>query len=220
MPQRSIFLDPHFLEELGMTYSRRLIALLLVSGMLFIVAVMRFESPNSNSSQGLPRLAATNIFSNVQTSLTSPQVGPRPLYGKNSLSIQEKQVLYKPFEDMYVLMQGGAGPHTVMDERKTVPQAYRVGMICLKHRLNLSEVQEMILLIQGKAPSPQVVGPDEIWQHWGIGFHMRLTFRFDKKGNLESVDAPPEVWYKFPPMEEVVLDTPIDPPPKPADWGK
>ena len=139
----------------------------------------------------------------------------RPLYGIASLSEEEKRILYKPFEGMFVRGEGAFGT-MIPDARKTMPRAYRVGMICLKHRLNWSEVQELIM---GKVPASRSRPTECAWFTLPVAVPgVELLFDFDPKGDLKQVSIP-HTWYHFPRLEDVTPDTSIEPPPKPINWG-
>ena len=128
----------------------------------------------------------------------------RLLYGKASLCEEEKQILYKPF-------YGRAVP---FNENKSVPQAYRVGMICLKHRLSMPEIEEVQQATTGDIPAPVKSWPGEYVLWVRCGLYKALVFAFDENGRLKKIDTT-GTWYKFPPLEAVKPDTSIEPPPMP-----
>ena len=80
---------------------------------------------------------------------------------------------------------------------------YRVGMICLKHRLTRSEVMEAL----SESPVKPIHNGYLDYQT-SIG-HL-LTFKFDASGNLLLVRTHER--FEFPSLESVLPDTPIDPP--------
>ena len=119
---------------------------------------------------------------------------PRPLYGKASLSKEEKLILAKPFEDYR--------HHNY--ERK----AYTVAMICLKHHLTIPEVNE---LITGQVDARQGNSTEF---RYGPGPERQLFFDFDDKGKLLSIDLG-RGQFRLPPLELVTKDAPIESPPLP-----
>ena len=124
----------------------------------------------------------------------------QPLYGRESLSKEEKLILTNPFVDYR--------QHNY--DRK----AYKVAMICLKHRLTLSEVQKAITGPVQIRKREDTGGCDLIFMYWGE----KLKFYFDSSGHLDEVYYHADR-YRLPPIEFITPDTPIEVPPLPR-WGE
>ena len=183
-----------------------------VVGFIVVVAIaisgyiwLRNPAPASQSDPK-PRPNASNA-SNTQTNQTDLTATLSHLYGKASLSVEEQRILYEAFPKV-------SGQ---LVEPKTLPRAYRIGMICLKHRLRLPEVQEVKHLTTGDTSAPYMPWAGTYIIALRIGFGKCLDCFFDEKGNLEKILAT-GAWYQFPPPEQVTTNTSIDPPPLPASW--
>ena len=124
----------------------------------------------------------------------------RSTYGKISLSEAEKGMLYKAFPDP---RDGG-----------NIRKAWTVAIICMKHRLNRSEIKELI----AHPPDDDrfVASLGKAYLGYNLGMHSTLDFTFDEDGNLTRVYAV-GVPYKLPPMELVTPDTPTELPPLPSE---
>ncbi len=150
----------------------------------------------------------------VQTTNQNLSTSSRPLYGKASLSEEEKRILYKPFEDLCVIVETGMGPVKHFNEWKTGPKAYKVGMMCLEHRLTRTEVLE---LISTPPTEDRIVFPNRVDVGYQFRIHKQLLFSFDEKGNLKNAEGEGiSLWYKFPSLKDVASDTSIEPPPASA----
>ena len=135
----------------------------------------------------------TNVISNRQTAKQTEFGVSRPLYGETSLSEDEKRILHKPFADCGKYWCGA--------------RIYRVGMICLKHRL--SRVETMKLLDE-----PPLNSEDRLHLSYRTGVGRLLELHFEENGNLKDVEAIGRD-YDFPPLESVTPNTPIEPTPLP-----
>jgi len=176
---------------------------LIVSLMLVTLWVDCSPSHNNNNNN-----------STVLTNQRNIHASSRQLYGKASLTEEEKRILYKPFEDLCVIVEAGIGPVKHFNEWKTGPKAYKVGMICLKHRLTRAEVLE---LISTPPTEDRVVFTNRVVVGYRFGFQKELRFGFDKKGILTDAEGEGEsIWYKFPSLKDVTTDTSIEPPPTSA----
>jgi len=153
-----------------------------------------------------------NTAAGVQPSQDSRRTGLRPLYGKDSLSPEEKQILNESFDGMWICL-GDEGT-LILDASRAMPRCYQIGMICLKRRLNRSEVLKLVTAKPDPSPVPHLqagivyyqMGPDTLFQ-----------IEFTREGSIEKVQLN-HAWFKFPALEDVKPDTPIDPPPRPPGW--
>ena len=194
-----------------------IVFLLILAVVIAIAGFVRLRNQKIVSQLELQLPATSNIASRVQTTNQYLAPSARPLFGKASLSEEEKRILYKPFENLYGFQEAGIGMVKVFDEYKTTPKAYKVGMICLKHRLTRAEVME---LISTPPNEDRVVYTNLVDVTYRFGINKGLIFRFDIKGNLLNTEGDGvHSWYEFPPLEEVKSDTsiePPEPPPRPA----
>lgn len=153
---------------------------------------------------------ASSPVTNNPHSVQAPQTNSPascPLYGKASLSEEERRILYKPFDGMEGKTDTGA---PILDWRRSLPKAYQLGMVCLKHRLNYSEVNELIV----RNVTPRLLFPPEKTRiNITISFSALLGFDFDEKGDLQKVQIYGIEYHKLPPLEAVTSNTPIEPPP-------
>jgi len=138
----------------------------------------------------------TKLVTSSQTSQRNPPAAPHLLYGKASLSKDEKRILYQPFKGFM--------------KRPYRGQDYKVGMICLKHRLTRDEVTKLIGETPHKSELPELL-------IYNTCIASAITFRFDKRENLLDVRTTGSQ-YQLPPLESVTPDTPIDLPPLPHNW--
>lgn len=118
------------------------------------------------------------------------QPTPRSLYGKASLSEDEKRILYRPFEDRFKTWYPG--------------KDYKIGIICLKHRLTRAEVLELIA-------EPPYEPRDYKYLFYRTGPNGLFSLEFDENGNLKKAEVV-DSRYQLPPLESVTPDTPIEPP--------
>ena len=128
---------------------------------------------------------------------------PHLLYGKASLSKEEKQILNRPFED-----------YRNHDYRR---KAYKIAMICLKHRLSFSEVKEMVQEPGGVRVHPDT-GESALHYRFSLNWDGWLIFEFDSNGNHTGVcfkNRP----YPLPPIGFITCDTPVEAPPLPYREG-
>ena len=119
----------------------------------------------------------------------------RPLYGKASLSEEEKRILSMITADC--------------EKKGFIHVAHSIGMICLKHRLTSSEIDRLF---------PEWV-PHKRLCVCRSPF-LLLFFNFDAQGNIVSiyyVDSGRS--HSLPPLESVTTDAPIDLPPLPRKNG-
>lgn len=137
----------------------------------------------------------------VDSTNGSPLKSSHPKYGKASLSEEEKRILSEPFAKV---------TPSLFDGPRNAPNAYRKGMICLKHRLNYWEVNE---LVGGNNATLSNLPLQGVGINYEFGFGQLLEFDFDERGGLRSVQ-PLGSGYRLPSPEDVRPDTPIEPPPK------
>jgi len=194
-----------------MRNTKSFIVFILILAVVAIAGFVMVRNQLLVSQPELQQKPATKVGSSGQTTNRNPATpSSRPLYGKTSLSEEEKRILCKPFEDLYVNVKTDRGAGKFIDERKTVPKAYKVGMICLKHRLTRTEVME---LISTPPAETSIVSTNLMDVDYQIGGCKRLIFKFDEKGNIKSVEGDGvHSLYEFPPLEAVTSDTSIEPP--------
>ena len=198
------------------TYSKFVAFIVTTAAVVIVGASIWFRNHTSDVRKEFRQASKTNSTpTSQQSTRTHALLVSRPLYGEASLSEEERRILYKPFDGMVIRGEGDFGT-MIPDARKTMPRAYRVGMICLKHRLNWSEVQS---LITGKASASRNLSVPGYWFHLPVAAPgVSLYFEFDQNRNLKQVSIP-DTWYQFPRLEDVTPDTSIEPPPKPINWG-
>ena len=168
--------------------------MLILTGLIIIFGYIWLYDQEIVSRPAIPEHHLPNTLSKVLPPKEHTVGYTHLLYGKASLSDQEKQVLSKLIE----------GNRTVVNHR----EAYTIAMICMKHRLTWFEIKEMVT---GEKVSSLGSSLSISCKSGGYtGFH------FDNKGtliNAIAVESP----YMLPPLESVSPGTPITLPPFPRN---
>ena len=181
--------------------------LFYISILIVVASVVDFVWLRNRIPVSLPELQQhpkTNLdFAVFITPRNSPTIS-RPFYGKAFLSEDEKQILSKITTDC--------------GSKRCDRLAYRVGMICLKHRLASSEIDE---LFAGKVVHAEPRADTGV-EHVSIKLCpppcRPLVFEYDAKGNIvRSLYMLNGVWHYLPPLESVTPDAPIELPPLPDE---
>ena len=155
-----------------------------------------------------PTCSTNRVVSAVKVTEKRKVALTKPLYGMASLSNEEREILRRSFQNAYVVTPDFEFPR--LDGLKASHDAYRMGIICLKHRLNRSEVLQLITAKRLVKPALKAV-------YYYIGPDCLFMIDFTKEGGIKSV-LMDHAWYKFPALEDVTPDTSIEPPPIPYNW--
>ena len=158
------------------------------------------------SRAGLQQYTSTNLNSGFQAYPGSPQNSSRQLYGKDSLSSEEKRILFTTATEACGILKW----HCI---------AYKVGMICLKHHLTKSEIGELFVGQVVHGAHVDDIGRDLVKVRLCSPPSMLLLyFRFDSKGsNGEISYIFGGEWYYLPPIDSVTPVAPIELPPLPDE---
>jgi hypothetical protein len=191
---------------------KTLVAVVITVIVVVAPAVIYLRNQSLNSQATRTASVTTSVVGAVEVTQKSKVATAKPLYGMTSLNNEEREILRKSFQDDYVVTPDFPTPRLHM--AKAAHDAYRMGIICLKHRLNRSEVSKLITdrRLPSDTADPQVL-------YYQIGPGTLFQIEFTAEGSIKCVQMA-FAWYKFPALEDVTPDTPIEPPPMPADWGK
>jgi len=159
----------------------------------------------------MKRLRATLLFSSILITMSIIGVVwywnrtvSRPPYGKDSLSEEEKRILINSPEDC---LESGCWR-----------RAYKVGMICLKHHLSVSEVDGLMPgQITYRHPCNDT-GGECVDLMFCPTLCYPLDFEFDAEGKIVRVShMVGGVSRRLPPLESITPDAPIELPPIPFE---
>ena len=173
-----------------MSSIKRVVAVLLFSSVA-IVGLLMYRN-RTMAPRDVQQRSTTNAASEFRVAQENQREVSRPLYGKASLTAEEKRILHKPFDNCFRYWCGS--------------NIYLVGMICMKHRLSREEIMELI------KESP-VEPLEDVYLSYRTGIGQLITFTFGQDGNLQKAVTVGSK-YQFPPLETVTHETAIEPLPE------
>ena len=168
--------------------------LVMLAGVVAVLGIIFMRGQRPAAQREGASAPATNVDVVVSS---APTNDVRSHHGKDSLTEKERKIIHKAFEEIHVY--------------GIYERAYRVGMICLKRRLNYWEVRE---LIEGKIVPRTSLPVEGERVGYYFPFSHSLGLWFDKDGNLQRVKMYGDSRYDFPPLESVTPGTSIEPPPR------
>ena len=184
----------------ALTLKRSILLMFILAIVLILEGYIWLKKRPKTLGAALPEMFATNDPSpHLKTIQQKDSVPTHPLYGVASLSGEEKLFLYKPFHPDYTY-------HEVENAHKVRP----IAMICMKHRLNRSEIMKLLSI---PTWGPEYIGDGTTSIEYQFANQGILCFVFDQAGILKKVYGV----NNLPEVESVTPDTPIELPPLPAE---